>query len=27
LLKSMLEDEPLANEIKLTNRTSIMCFP
>jgi hypothetical protein len=27
LLKSMLEDEPLANEIRLTNRTSIMCFP
>ena len=27
LLKSMLEDEPLSNEIKLTNRTSIMCFP
>ena len=27
LLKSMLEDEPLSNEIRLTNRTSIMCFP
>jgi hypothetical protein len=27
LLKSMLEDEPLSNEIRLKNRTSIMCFP
>jgi hypothetical protein len=27
LLKSILEDEPLSNEIKLTNRISIICFP
>jgi hypothetical protein len=27
LLKSMLEDEPYANEIRLKNRVSIMCFP
>jgi hypothetical protein len=27
LLKNMLDDEPTAGEIKLTNRTSIMCFP
>lgn len=27
LLKNMLEDEPTAGEIKLKNRTSIICFP
>ena len=27
LLRSMLEDEPLANEIKLTNKVTIMTFP
>ena len=27
LLKSMLEDEPYSNEIRLKNRVSIMCFP
>ena len=27
ILKSMLEDEPTANEIKLKNRVSILCFP
>ena len=27
LLKSMLADEPVANEIRLKNRISIMCFP
>ena len=27
ILKSMLEDEPTANEIRLKNRITIMCFP
>jgi hypothetical protein len=27
LLKSMLDDEPYANEIRLNNRITIMCFP
>jgi hypothetical protein len=27
LLKSVLEDEPLSNEIRLKNRLAILCFP